>query len=487
MNILRASVIEIRDAIKSGKVTSFEVMQAYLSQIEKWNGKINAFVAMNEKALEKAKAADQTKSDGLLAGVPIAIKDNLCTEGLRTTAGSKILHNFIPPYSSTVTRRLEEAGAIVIGKTNMDEFAMGSSTETSFHGPTRNAWNLDYVPGGSSGGSAAAVAAGMAPAAIGTDTGGSVRQPAHYCGLVGLKPTYGRVSRYGIIAYASSLDQAGPMTHTIRDSALIMQVIAGADPRDGTTSHETVPSFADKISTNLKGKKVGMLKEYMEHDLDPEIRASIETAKKMLQEAGAEFVEVSIPLTKMAVPVYYMVATSEASSNLARYDGVRFGYRADFSKKPAEDLAEFYSRTRGEGFGSEVKRRIVLGTYALSSGYYDAYYRKSGQVRRLLRQQFQDAFKKCDFLLNPVSAGTAFKIGERVNDPLKMYLNDIFTTAVNLVGMPGIAVPISFSKAGLPIGVQLTAPHFNEQILFDAGSVIEEKAKFNERAPDVVQ
>jgi aspartyl-tRNA(Asn)/glutamyl-tRNA(Gln) amidotransferase subunit A len=462
-------------------------MQAYLSQIEKWNKKINAFVTMNEKALESAKALDQKKKSGLLAGVPIAIKDNFCTEGVRTTACSKILHNFVPPYSSTVTARLEAAGAIVIGKTNMDEFAMGSSTETSFFGPTRNAWNLEYVPGGSSGGSAAAVAAGMVPAAMGTDTGGSVRQPAHYCGLVGLKPTYGRVSRYGIIAYASSLDQAGPMTRTVRDSALITQVIAGADERDATSAKVDVPAFSDQIKTDLRGKKIGMLKEYMEHDLDPEIRASIDTAKKMLQEAGAEVVDVSIPLTKMAVPVYYMVATSEASSNLARYDGVRFGYRADFSEKPAEDLAEFYSRTRGEGFGSEVKRRIVLGTYALSSGYYDAFYKKSGQVRRLLRQQFLDTFKKCDFLLNPVSASCAFRLGERIDDPLKMYLNDIFTTAVNLVGVPGLAVPVGLSKNGLPIGVQLTAPHFNEQILFDAGAAIEERTKFNERIPSVLQ
>lgn len=484
MNILRSSVVELRDAIQSGKTTAFEVMQAYLSQIEKWNKKINAFVALNEKALDEAKAFDKNKNSGSLAGIPIAIKDNLCTEGLRTTAGSKILHNYVPPYSSTVTQRLEQAGAIVIGKANMDEFAMGSSTETSFFGPTRNAWNLDYVPGGSSGGSAAAVAAGMAPAAIGTDTGGSVRQPAHYCGLVGLKPTYGRVSRFGIIAYASSLDQAGPMTRTVRDCALITQVISGADPRDATTSNEAVPAFADQIKPDLRGKKVGMLKEYMEHDLDPEIRGAIDAAKKMLQDAGAEFVDVSIPLTKMAVPVYYMVATSEASSNLARYDGVRFGYRADFSQKPAEDLAEFYSRTRGEGFGSEVKRRIVLGTYALSSGYYDAYYRKSGQVRRLLREQFVETFKQCDLLLNPVSAGCAFKLGERINDPLKMYLNDIFTTAVNLVGMPGIAIPLTLSKAGLPIGVQLTAPHFNEQILFDAGTAIETRAGFLERAPN---
>lgn len=487
MNILRASVSDLQSAIQSGELSSSQVTESFLGQIKKWDGKINSFVTVNERALDRANEFDRNKAKGLLAGVPIAIKDLLCTKGIKTTAGSKILNNFVPPYSSTVTQRLEAAGAIVIGKTNMDEFAMGSSSETSFYGASKNPWNLDYVPGGSSGGSAACVAAGMAPASIGTDTGGSIRQPSHFCGLVGLKPTYGRVSRYGIIAFASSLDQAGPMTRTVRDTALITQVIAGHDPRDATSSQEKVPDFVSKISGDLKGKKVGMLKEYMTHELDSETRAAVDQTKAMLKDAGAEFVEVSIPLTKMAVPVYYMVATSEASSNLARYDGVRFGYRADFSSEPATDLAEFYSRTRGEGFGSEVKRRIVLGTYALSSGYYDAYYRKSGQVRRLLRDQFINALKQCDFILSPVTASPAFKIGERISDPLQMYLNDIFTTSANLVGMPALAVPVTVSKAGLPIGIQLTARHFDEQSLFDAGTAIESRAGFEKRIPHVLQ
>lgn len=487
MNILRSSVVELRDAIRSGKTTAFAATQAYLSQIEKWNQKINAFVTLNERALDLAKSADQKRGQGLLTGVPFAIKDNLCTEGLRTTAGSKMLASFVPPYSSTVMRKLEGEGAICIGKTNMDEFAMGSSTESSHFGISRNAWNLDYVPGGSSGGSATAVAAGMAAAAIGTDTGGSVRQPSHFCGLVGLKPTYGRVSRYGIVSYASSLDQAGPMTRTVRDAALVAQVISGFDERDSTTASEPVPAFSDKISLDVRGKKVGMIKEYLEYEIDPETRGAVESAKKMLLSAGAEFVELSVPLTKMAVPVYYMVATSEASSNLARYDGVRFGYRADFSTKPAEDLAEFYCRTRGEGFGSEVKRRIVLGTYALSSGYYDAYYRKACQVRRLLRDSFVGAFRTCDFLLGPVAVSPAFRIGEKVANPLQMYLNDIFTTAVNLAGLPALTVPVTVSKNGMPIGVQLTARHFDEQSLFNAGSVIEAAAGFGERIPHVLQ
>jgi aspartyl-tRNA(Asn)/glutamyl-tRNA(Gln) amidotransferase subunit A len=484
---LKSDVTEIRDAIAAGKTSSAEVTKAFLSQIEKWDSKVNAFVTVNEKALDLAKSADQKKATGLLAGVPIAIKDMLCTEGIRTTASSKILSQFIPPYSATVVKRLEAAGAITIGKTNLDEFAMGSSSETSFFGSTKNPWNLDYVPGGSSGGSAAAVAAGMAPAAIGTDTGGSIRQPAHFCGLVGIKPTYGRVSRYGIIAFASSLDQAGPMTRSVRDAALITQVISGFDERDGTTSTQPVPNWVSNITPSLKGKKIGLLKEYMANQLDEETREAVEFSKRILEEAGAEFVEISIPLTKMAVPVYYMVATSEASSNLARYDGVRFGYRADFSKAPAEDLAEFYCRTRGEGFGSEVKRRIVLGTYALSSGYYDAYYRKSGQVRRLLQQQFLEAFKQCDLILSPVTASPAFKVGERISDPLQMYLNDIFTTAANLTGAPAMTVPVALSKSGLPIGVQLTSRHFDEQILFDAGAAIESKSGFEKRTPHVLQ
>lgn len=484
MNLHTATIKQLSDGLKKKSFSAEEVAKSSLNQIEKLNSKINAFITVNEKAVDQAKAIDarlaKGESVGLLAGVPVAIKDMLCTKGMRTTAGSKILENFIPPYSATVVERLEKNGAINVGKTNQDEFAMGSSSETSYYGLSRNPWNLDYVPGGSSGGSAAAVAAGMAPASIGTDTGGSIRQPASFCGIVGIKPTYGRVSRYGIVAFASSLDQAGPMTRTVEDSALVLEAISGHDPHDGTSAKVPVPQWSQKINKSLKGMKVGLPKEYFSDDLQAETRKAVEQAIAAVKAAGAETVEVSLPLTEMAVPIYYLIATSEASSNLARYDGVRFGYRADFSKKGAEDIAEFYCRTRGEGFGSEVKRRIILGTYALSSGYYDAYYKKACQVRRLLRQQFLDAFKQCQVMLSPVTTSPAFKIGDRISDPLAMYLNDIYTTSANLVGIPGISVPVGFSSQKLPIGVQLLASHFEEQHLFNAGAVIEEAANIKE-------
>lgn len=483
MDVLKTSLKEMRDGIKAKKFSSVELAQAHMKQIEKWNPKINAFITVNDKAVDLAKKADEAIAKGTagpLAGVPVAIKDMLCTKDMRTTAASKILHNFIPPYSSTVVERLENAGMINVGKTNMDEFAMGSSTETSAFGISRNPWNLDYVPGGSSGGSAAAVSAGMAPAAIGTDTGGSIRQPSNFTGIVGIKPTYGRVSRYGIVGFASSLDQAGPMTRTVEDSALVLEAIAGRDERDSTTSNQPVPKWADSINKNLKGIKVGLPKEYFNDRMQPSTREAVDRAIEIVRKAGGEIVEVSIPLTEMAVPIYYLVCTSEASSNLARYDGVRYGFRADFSKHPAEDLAEFYSRTRAEGFGWEVKRRIILGTYALSSGYYDAYYKKACQVRRLLRQQFLDAFSQCQVLLSPVTRSPAFKLGERISDPLEMYLNDIYTTSANLVGIPGISVPAGFSKEKLPIGVQLLAAHFQEQHLFNVGAAIEEGVAIKE-------
>jgi len=478
MDVLKTSLKELRDGIRTKKFSSREVTEKYLGQIEKWNSKINAYITVNDKAVAAAVQTDERLGKGEdlgpLAGVPIAIKDMFCTKGMLTTAGSKILENFVPPYSATVVERLEKAGMINLGKTNQDEFAMGSSSETSYYGLSRNPWNLDYVPGGSSGGSAAAVAAGMAPASLGTDTGGSIRQPASFCGIVGIKPTYGRVSRYGIVAFASSLDQAGPMTKTVEDSALILEAMSGHDRRDSTTSSQAVPKWSENINKNLKGLKVGLPKEYFSDSLQPETRQAVERAIEVVRKAGAETVEVSLPLTGMAVPIYYLVCTSEASSNLARYDGVRFGYRSDFSKKPAEDLAEFYCRTRGEGFGSEVKRRIILGTYALSSGYYDAYYKKACQVRRVLRQQFLDVFSQCQVLMSPVTTSPAFKIGERISDPLEMYLNDIYTTSANLVGIPGMSVPAGLSGNKLPIGVQLLASHFQEQHLFNVGSVIEE-------------
>lgn len=490
MNLLTQSLKSLSESVRTKKVSAREVTEAFLNQSEKWNKKLNAYVTMNDKALESANQIDQRlakgENVGPLAGVPMAIKDMLCTKGLRTTAGSKILHNFVPPYSSTVVERLECAGAITLGKANQDEFAMGSSTETSHFGISRNPWNLDYVPGGSSGGSAAAVAAGMATAAIGTDTGGSIRQPANFCGIVGVKPTYGRVSRYGIVAFASSLDQAGPFSRTVEDAAIILETICGRDGRDMTTASVPVPAWSKQIKKDLKGLRAGLPKEYFSDKLDPDIRKAVDKAVDAARKAGAEIVEVSIPLTEMAVPIYYLVATSEASSNLARYDGVRFGHRADFSKNAAESLAEFYCRTRGEGFGSEVKRRIILGTYALSSGYYDAYYKKACQVRRLLREQFLEAFKKCEVLISPASTSPAFKIGGRISDPLAMYLNDIYTTSANLVGIPGMSVPAGFSSQGLPIGVQILSSHYQEQHLFNVGSVIEEAMNIKE-LPSVLQ
>jgi aspartyl-tRNA(Asn)/glutamyl-tRNA(Gln) amidotransferase subunit A len=395
------------------------------------------------------------------------------TKGLTTTAGSKILENFIPPYDATAVKRLKNQGITVLGKLNQDEFAMGSSNETSYFGVCKNPWNTAYVPGGSSGGSAVAQAARMAAGTLGTDTGGSIRQPASFCGIVGVKPTYGRVSRYGIVAYASSLDQAGPMVSSVEDAALCLQAICGQDAKDQTTSDHLVPDFSQNLSANIKGMKIGLVKEYLRGGLDSDVESTTQKAINDLKKAGAEFVEVSVPLTEFAVPIYYLIATSEASSNLARYDGVKYGHRAEFKTLSSIDLDEFYSRTRGEGFGSEVKRRIMLGTYCLSSGYYDAYYNKACQVRRLLREQFLEAFKRCDVILSPTSATPAFKIGERISDPLAMYLNDIFTVSTNLAGLPGMSLPYGMSKEKLPIGIQLTATHFEEQKMLNVAFALE--------------
>lgn len=469
------SAKEFRDSLVQKKIPLRETLQKYVNQAEAKNKTIGAYIAFSKDVenritvLEELLAANKA-SQYPLFGVPIALKDNLCTEGLRTTAGSKILNNFIPPYTATLVRRLEEAGALIVGKANMDEFAMGSSTETSAYGVTRNPWNPEYVPGGSSGGSAAAVAGDLAMAAIGTDTGGSIRQPASFCGIVGLKPTYGRVSRYGIVAFASSLDQAGPLTLNVEDAALMLEVISGHDVRDATSSQRKVPSWQKSISQDLKGVRVGLPREYFGEGVDPEVQKCVQAGLGALKDAGAITVEVDLPLTWASISTYYLVATSEASSNLARFDGIRYGFRA-----PAGDLEELYRKSRGEGFGSEVKRRIMLGTYALSSGYYDAYYKKACQVRRLIQNDFDRAFQKCDLIAGPVATTPAFRLGERLQDPLKMYLNDIFTTSVNLAGLPGISVPAGFSQEKLPIGIQLIAPAFEEQRLFNAGFAIEKR------------
>ena len=486
MDLLKASFTEITNSIKTKKVSAVEVSQFFLSRIEKNNSALNAFVTMDKTTLDQAKLIDQKvakgEDPGLLAGVPWGIKDMFCTRGLKSTAASKILENFVPPYDATVVAKLKSHGAVILGKLNQDEFAMGSSNETSAFGPCRNPWNTKLVPGGSSGGSAAAQAARLCAGSTGTDTGGSIRQPASFCGIVGVKPTYGRVSRYGIISYASSLDQAGPMTNNVQDAALALQVISGRDERDSTSANVAVPQFAQALSPDVKGMKIGILKEYMsEGGLSPNVHQSVTDSIEALKKMGAEIVEVSVPLTKYSVAAYYLVAASEASSNLARYDGVKYGYRANFESLGKTDLEEFYCKTRGEGFGREVQRRIMLGTYCLSAGYYDAFYNKAGQVRRLLRDQFSAAFAKCDVILGAVTTAPAFPIGDRISDPLAMYLNDIFTVATNLAGLPGMSVPFGMSKdhghGALPIGVQLMAAHFQEQKMLNVGMALESAAK----------
>lgn len=499
MDLLQAGFHEVREAVKSRRASAVEVTDFFLKRIDRLNPQLNAFIAVNEQARQEAAQVDEKirrgEDPGPLAGAAFGIKDLLCTRGLRTTAASKILGNFVPPYDATVVARLRGAGAVVLGKLNLDEFAMGSSNETSYFGKCHNPWNTTYVPGGSSGGSAAAQAARLTMGTIGTDTGGSIRQPSSFCGIVGIKPTYGRVSRYGIIAYASSLDQAGPMVSSVSDAALVLEAICGHDEKDSTTSRREVPAFAQRLKADMRGKKIGLVKEYMRPggplaeagraELHPDVARTYEAAIEELKKAGAEFIEVSIPLTEFAVPMYYLIAASEASSNLARYDGVKYGFRSEFQDLSALSLEEFYAQTRGEGFGKEVKRRIMLGTYCLSSGYYDAYYNKACQVRRLLRQQYLEVFKTCDALLSPVTTSPAFKVGERSSDPLKMYMNDIFTTSTNLAGLPGMSVPFGMSADGLPVGVQLTGPHFGEQNILDIAFALEAMSPVKGKVPHV--
>lgn len=491
MDLFENDATGIAALVRSKRVSAVEVATTYLARAERLNGLLGAFILVNQEVINQARKIDEKIGKGIdvgpLAGVPIAIKDLLCTKDIRTTAASKILENFIPPYSATVVDRLEAKGAVLLGKTNLDEFAMGSSTETSAYGVCRNPWNREYVPGGSSGGSAVAVASRMSPLAIGTDTGGSIRQPASYCGVVGLKPTYGRVSRYGIIAYASSLDQAGPMTLTVRDAALALEVIGGADSRDSTCAEIAVPRFNEQTSGDIKGFKIGIPRQFFQSGLNGEIERVVRNAGDLLKEAGAELIEVDLPLTDVAVATYYILATSEASSNLSRYDGVRYGHRADFTKSPAKNLEEFYMRTRSEGFGEEVKRRIILGTYALSSGYYDAFFKKAGQVRRLIRDEFLNVFERCDVILGPVTANLPFKIGEKLSDPLAMYLNDVYTTSANLAGIPGMSVPAGMTEQAFPVGIQLLAPHFQEQRIFNVATAIEAVVGMKGRLPDVIR
>jgi len=477
---------EVVNLIKKKKITAYEVMQDIFNQIDKVDNLIKAFLVINrEEALKQAKEIDVKVKNGEelppLAGVAVAIKDIIATQGTETTCGSKILKGFIPPYNATVINRLKEAGAIIIGKTNMDEFAMGSSTENSAFGPTHNPWDLERVPGGSSGGSAAAVAANETFVALGTDTGGSVRQPASLCGMVGLKPTYGRVSRYGLIAYASSLDQAGPITKDVVDCALVMNAISGHDNMDSTSLNLEVPDYLKSCKAGIKDLKIGVPKEYFIKGIDLEVKDALNRALKMFEKLGARVEEVSLPHTEYSLPTYYLIATAEASSNLARYDGVQYGYRAEECK----DLSSMYRKTRSEGFGSEVNRRIMLGTYALSSGYYDAYYLKAQKVRTLIKEDFDKAFSKYDILVTPVSPTPAFKLNEKVSDPLTMYLSDIYTIPINLAGIPAISINCGYSKSNLPIGLQIIGKHFSEETILRAAFNFEQNNDVGKRKPSI--
>lgn len=468
------TIDELHNLYDSGEAKPSEIMRSVLDRIEQRNKRLNAFLTINhDEAMRNALAADTTIKETIatqpLAGIPVAVKDNLCTAGIRTTCGSRILGNFIPPYTATAVARLEAAGAILVGKNNLDEFAMGSSNENSAFGPVRNPVNEDYVPGGSSGGAAVAVAADLCSVTLGSDTGGSIRQPASFCGVVGLKPTYGRVSRYGLVAYASSLDQIGPFGKNVKDVARTLNVIAGRDGFDATSSNEPVPNYLDALTGDIKGLRIGIPPECFGEGLDGEVKASVETAITKLAERGAEIVEITLPHSKYVVAVYYLIATAEASANLARFDGVRYGFRAE----SARTLTEMYQLSRDQGFGAEVKRRIMLGTFALSSGYYDAYYEKAQCVRQMLCNDFANAFEKCDVIATPTAPTTAFKLGEKVNDPLAMYLDDIYTVTINLVGVPAISLPCGFSSKGLPIGLQLISNHFDEARLLNVAYAYE--------------
>ena len=476
----------LHQKLRGGSLSAVDLTEAVLQRLEAVEPRVRAYVTVTaQQARRQAAKADEDFARGEvrspLQGIPLAIKDNICTMGVRTTCASRILEQFVPPYDATVMRRLQAAGAVMIGKANMDEFAMGSSTETSYFEPTRNPWGGgEYVPGGSSGGPAAAVSAGLCAAALGSDTGGSIRQPAAMTGVVGLKPTYGRVSRFGLVAFASSLDQIGPLTQDVRDAALMLQAIAGHDPRDSTSGTASVPDYTGVLSRGVKGLRLGVPAEYFVDGMDDEVEDAVRSGIEALRQAGAELVDVSLPHTPYAVATYYILANAEASANLARYDGVRFGYRAN---EPA-DLSDMYTRTRAEGFGAEVKRRIMLGTYALSSGYYDAYYRKAQQVRTLFRRDFQDAFGSCDALLTPVSPTPAFRLGERLDDPLQMYLADIFTIPMNLAGVPALSVPCGLTTNRLPIGLQIAAPPFREELLLQVGAAFEAVTDFHNLEPD---
>ena len=480
---MNATLTELSVALRAKKVSSVELTRACLERIGRLNGALNAFITVDEeRALQEAQAADQRRARGdaaALTGIPVAHKDLFCTRGMLTTCGSKMLANFVSPYDAHVVERFAQAGAVLLGKCNLDQFGMGSSNENSHYGPVRNPWNRSLVPGGSSGGSAAAVAARMAPAATGTDTGGSTRQPAALTGVCGLRPTYGLVSRYGIVAFASSLDQAGPLAKSAADLALMLEVMAGFDARDSTSVERPAEDYSGRLGAELKGLRIGLPKEYFGEGVEPGVRGAVEEAARWFESQGALRVPIELPNTRLALPVYYVIAPAEASSNLSRFDGVRYGHRArEFS-----DLAEMYAKSRAEGFGAEVKRRILVGTYVLSHGYYDAYYLQAQKVRRLVARDFQQAFERCDLILGPTAPATAFPIGAKSEDPVQMYLGDIFTVPAPLAGLPALSIPCGFDAKGLPVGLQLTGPWFSEARLLGVAHRYQQATDWHLRVP----
>lgn len=483
MDLHSLTIHELHDHLLRKKASATETVTAYLQRIERIDPLLNSFVTlMGQEALREAQLYDNGRKDleaSPLAGVPLGIKDVICTKGFRTTCASRILENFVPPYDATVTERLHKAGAILLGKTNMDEFAMGSSNENSAFFPTRNPWDTERVPGGSSGGSAAAVAADLCAGSLGSDTGGSIRQPASFCGVIGLKPTYGRVSRFGLVAFASSLDQIGPFAKDVEDAAILLQAIAGHDPRDSTSVDQPVPDYRQAMKQSIKGLRLGIPREYFIDGIEPDVAAAVQQAITTLKELGAEMVEISLPHTEYGVAAYYIIAPAEASSNLARFDGVKYGLRVPDSR----DLMSMYRETRSRGFGMEVKRRIMLGTYVLSAGYYDAYYRKASQVRTLIRQDFLQAFEQCDAIVTPVTPIPPFKIGEKTDDPLQMYLSDVFTLPASLAGIPGLSIPCGFSAGNLPVGLQILGPHFREDLILRVAYQFEQATPYHKAKP----
>jgi aspartyl-tRNA(Asn)/glutamyl-tRNA(Gln) amidotransferase subunit A len=478
----KKTIKELTNALRNKEFSSEELVSSYLDRCDSYNSKLNCYISlMPEKAIEQAKSADKRIREGSaspLTGIPLAHKDIFCTNGTRTTCASKMLDNFIAPYDATVVSRLNEAGLVTLGKTNMDEFAMGSSNETSYYGAVKNPWDTKRVPGGSSGGSASAVAAKLAPVATGTDTGGSIRQPSSLCGITGLKPTYGRVSRYGMIAYASSLDQGGPMTRTAEDAAMMLNAMAGFDKRDSTSVEEAVEDYTENLNKSLNGLTIGLPKEYFDDKLDANIETIIQTSVEELENLGATIREIELPNSNLSIPAYYVIASAECSSNLARYDGVRFGHRCD----DPQDLTDLYLRSRAEGFDKEVKRRIITGTYVLSAGYYDAYYLRAQKIRRLIRDEFREAMETVDVIIGPTAPRPAFKLGELMDDPISMYLSDIFTVSVNLAGLPAISIPAGFSDT-LPVGMQIIGNYFAESRLLNIAHQFQQVTDWHQQSP----